>query len=123
MNKRSRLESLARAALLVTFFGYFAVKVWDIDFWWHIAAGRNILDSGAIPSTDPFGVYDAASVKGQTVLKSAWLGQVLLYSVFRWFGLDGIILFRAGALNLLVAIVHLRCRIAATATHAGLAIA
>ena len=122
MNKRSRLEYLALAALLVTFFGYFAVKVWDIDFWWHIAAGRNILESGAIPSTDPFGVYDASSVKGQTVLKSAWLGQVLLYSVFRWFGLDGIILFRAGVLTLCLAIVYLRCRIAGTASLYGLAI-
>ncbi|MFZ2542030.1 MAG: hypothetical protein WAW75_09715 [Gallionella sp.] len=122
MNKRSYLEYLALAALLVTFFGYFSVKVWDIDFWWHIAAGRNILESGAIPSTDPFGVYDAASVKGQTVLKSQWLGQVLLYSVFRWFNLDGIILFRAGVLTLCLAIVYLRCRLAATTSLYSLAI-
>ncbi|MFZ5524997.1 MAG: hypothetical protein ACOY9D_13095 [Pseudomonadota bacterium] len=122
MNKRSYLEYLALAALLVTFFGYFAVRVWDIDFWWHIAAGRNILESGAIPGTDPFGVYDAASSKGQTVLKSQWLGQVLLYSVFRWFDLDGIILFRAGVLTLCLVIVYLRCRIAGTASLYGLGI-
>ncbi len=122
MNKPSRLEYLALAALLFTFFGYFAVKVWDIDFWWHIAAGRNILESGTIPSTDPFGVYDAASVKGQTVLKSSWLGQVLLYSVFRWFDLDGIILFRAAVLTLCLAIVYLRCRIAGTANVYSLAV-
>jgi len=122
MNKRSYLEYLALAALLITFFGYFSVKVWDIDFWWHIAAGKNILESGAIPSTDPFGVYDAASVKGQTVLKSAWLGQVLMYSVFRWFDLDGIIVLRAGVLTLCLAIVYLRCRIAGTASAYGLVI-
>jgi hypothetical protein len=122
MNKPSRIEYLALAALLVTFFGYFSVKVWDIDFWWHIAAGRNILESGVIPSTDPFGVYDAASVKGQTVLKSSWLGQVMLYSVFRWFDLDGIILFRAAVLTLCLAIVYLRCRIARIASLYSLAI-
>lgn len=115
MNKRSQLEYLALAALLVTFFGYFAVKVWDIDFWWHIAAGKDILEKDAVPSVDPFGVYDADNVWGQTVLKSQWLGQVLLYSVFRWFDIDGVILLRAGILTLCLAIVYLRCRLAATA--------
>ena len=116
------LEYWALAALLITFFGFFAVKVWDIDFWWHIAAGRNILESGAIPSVDPFGMYDAANACGQTVLKSEWLGQVLLYSVYRWFGLDGIILFRAGVLALCLAIVYLRCRLAASTSPFALAI-
>ena len=112
MNERRYIEYLALAALLAAFFGYYAVKVWDIDFWWHIAAGRYILESGTIPSTDPFGMYDAANACGQTVLKSEWLGQVSLYSVYRWFGLDGIILFRAGLLALCLAIVYFRCRIA-----------
>ncbi|MGC2048167.1 MAG: hypothetical protein WA635_06115, partial [Gallionella sp.] len=121
-NQNTVAEWLAIAALLVTFFGYFAIKVWDIDFWWHIAAGRNILESGAIPGTDPFGVYDADSVLGQTILKSQWLGQVMLYEVFHWFDLDGIILFRAGLLTLCLAIVYLRCRLAGTAGLYGLGI-
>ena len=122
MSKRSQLEYLALAALLVAFFGYFAVRVWDIDFWWHIAAGRNILENGAIPSADPFGVYDADNVWGQTILKSQWLGQVLLYSVFRWFDLDGIIYLRAGVLTLCLAIVYWRCRLAGTTSLYGLTI-
>ena len=122
MIERKQTEHLAIAALLVTFFGYFAVKVWDIDFWWHIAAGKNILDTGVIPSADPFGIYDASSVKGQTVLKNSWLGQVVLYSVFHWFELNGIILFRAGVLTLCLAIVYLRCRIAGSASLYSLAI-
>lgn len=122
MNERKYFEYLALAVLLITFFGFFAVKVWDIDFWWHIAAGRDILENGAIPSVDPFGVYDAASVCGQTVLKSEWLGQVTLYSVYRWFGLDGIIIFRAGVLALCLAIVYLRCRLAAPTSLFALAI-
>ena len=121
-NQNTIAEWLVIVALLFTFFGYFAVKVWDIDFWWHIAAGRNILENGAIPSTDPFGVYDADSVLGQTILKSEWLGQVMLYEVFRWFDLDGIILFRAGLLTLCLAIVYLRCRLAGAAGFFGLGI-
>ncbi len=116
------LEYLALAALLVTFFGFFSVKVWDIDFWWHIAAGRSILEHGAIPSVDPFGMYDAANACGQTVLKSEWLGQVLLYSVYRWFDLDGIIYFRAGVLALCLAIVYMRSRLAASTSAFTLAI-
>jgi hypothetical protein len=90
--------------------------VWDIDFWWHIATGKIILESGAIPSVDPFGVYDANNVWGQTILKSQWLGQVLLYSIYRWFDIDGIILFRAGVLTLCLAIVYLRCQLASTSS-------
>ena len=114
MYARKYLEHLALATLLITFFGFFAVKIWDIDFWWHIAAGKNILDNGAIPSVDPFGVYDANSVWGQTILKSQWLGQVLLYSIYRWFDLDGVIFFRAGVLILCLAIVYWRCRLTNT---------
>jgi hypothetical protein len=119
---KSDLEYWTLAALLITFFGFFAVKVWDIDFWWHIAAGRNILESGTLPSNDPFGMYDAANACGQTVLKSEWLGQVGLYSIYHWLGLDGIILFRAGVLTLCLAIVYLRCRVAAATGPFALAI-
>lgn len=106
------LDYLAVAALLTTFFGFFAVKISDIDFWWHLAAGREIIASGVIPSQDPFGVYDAASNWGQTVLKSQWLGQVSLYSIYRFFGFDGIIFFRAAILTLCLGIVYWRCRLA-----------
>lgn len=106
------LEYAAIAALLAAFFGFFSVKVWDIDFWWHIAAGKSILANGAIPSQDPFGVYDAANNWGQTVLKSQWLGQVLLYSVYRFSGLDGIIFLRAAILTTCMGIVYWRCLIA-----------
>jgi hypothetical protein len=98
--------------LLITFFGYFAIKVWDIDFWGHIAAGKQILASGAIPSQDPFGIYSVVDSWGQTVLKSQWLGQVLLYSVYNFSGLDGVILLRATILTLCIGIVYWRCRIA-----------
>ncbi|MGC2166977.1 MAG: hypothetical protein WA632_13305, partial [Gallionella sp.] len=113
--RRSTLEYVALAALLVTFFGFFAIKVWDIDFWWHIAAGRNILENGAIPNADPFGVYDANNIWGQTILKSQWLGQVILFSVFHWFDLDGIIYLRAGLLTACLALVYLRCKLSGTA--------
>lgn len=114
MRQRKYFEYVGLTALLTTFFGFFAVSVADIDFWGHIAAGRNMLEEGIIPSVDPFGVYDAANVWGQTVLKSQWLGQVMLYAVYHWLDINGIIFFRAGILTLCIAIVYLRCRLAAT---------
>ena len=124
------LEFIAVSALLFTFFGFFSVKIWDIDFWWHMAAGKDILLNGVIPSVDPFGIYQADNACGQTVLKSEWLGQVMLYLANKWMGLNGVILLRAGVLTLCLAIIYQRCRLAGVAgffsfaftTLAGLAI-
>ena len=116
MNKSGRLEYWALFAVLAAFCGYFAVRVWDIDFWWHIATGREILRSAAIPHADPFGMYDAANACGQTVLRSEWLGQVLLYAVYDWLGLDGVIALRAGVLSLCLAIVYWRSRLIASSS-------
>jgi hypothetical protein len=110
---RRPLEYLAVVALLLTFFGFLSVKIGDIDFWWHLAAGKEMVATGAVPDHDPFGVYDTASnSSGQTVLKSEWLGQVLLYSIYHFFGLGGIIFFRAATLTACLGIVYWRCRVA-----------
>lgn len=122
MRNRLDLDYLVLALLLVAFFGYFAVRVWDIDFWWHIAAGREILEKGAIPGADPFGMYDADNSWGQTVLKSQWLGQVLLYLVYHWFDLDGVILFRAAVLTACLAMMYWRCRLSGATSMFSLAI-
>jgi len=116
------LEYAGLAALLLAFFGLFAVKVADIDFWWHIAAGKQILAAGALPEQDPFSVYNAAGVWGQTVLKSQWLGQVFLYEVFDRFGADGIIFAKAAILTACLALIYVRCRMAGAAPLASFAV-
>ena len=116
------LEFMAVSALLFTFFGFFSVQIWDIDFWWHIASGKYILETGEIPSADPFGVFDANNVWGQTILKSQWLGQVMLYSVYQWFNLDGVIWLRASILTSCLFIVYVRSRISTSGNLLTLAI-
>lgn len=112
MNERKYyLEYLALVALLITFFGFFATKVWDIDFWSHIASGRYIVESGTIPSQDPFAMYSNIDAWGQLVLKSQWLGQVFLYEIQHYFGFDGVIVWRAAMLTACLWIVYWRCRI------------
>jgi hypothetical protein len=45
----------------------------DADYWWHLATGRLILESGSVPSVDPFSfAYDGAWVAHE------WLGEVVI---------------------------------------------
>ena len=54
-------ESLLMAAGLAFATFLFLRPVWDIDIFWHIAAGRAIAEAGALPGTDIFG-YDPARI-------------------------------------------------------------
>jgi hypothetical protein len=102
---------VALTLFLLLCIGYYFLPLWDSDFWWHIAAGREIFASGKIPSHDPFGVYPAADViRNDTVLKGQWLGQVVLYALFKLGGVDAVVAFRALVLVSCVALVYLRCR-------------
>jgi hypothetical protein len=63
------------AAVIVVFFVVLTVVRGpiDADFWWHLATGRLILDSGSVPTTDPFSfAYDGPWVAHE------WLGEVLI---------------------------------------------
>ena len=74
--------------------GYYAIPLWDSDFWWHIASGRWILQQG-LPDSDPFGVFPALDgVRNDTILKGQWLGQVILYVLYALGGIDGVVAFR-----------------------------
>ena len=47
----------------------------DADFYWHVTAGRLIVESGSVPSVDPF----SFTWLGQPWTPHEWLGEVLLY--------------------------------------------
>lgn len=102
------LKYLALAAILITFLGFFATKIWDIDFWWHIASGGYIVETFSLPDKDPFSVYTATGVQNDTVLKAQWLGEVILFLIFKTFGPDGIILFKAVVLTACLLIIYIR---------------
>jgi len=120
MHQKKHAEYMAVLTLLITFFGFYATKVWDIDFWSHIASGRYIVESGSIPSTDPFAMYSNTDAWGQLVLKSQWLGQVFLYEIQHYSGFDGIIAWRAAMLTSCLWLVYWRCRIVNTSLHIAL---
>lgn len=49
------------------------------DFWWHIATGRLIAETGSIPTADQFSYTQA----GQPYYNQPWLAQLLMYTGLR----------------------------------------
>jgi hypothetical protein len=75
---------------LIALFGVFALLaifvnrvIWNIDVFWHIAAGRAIIEYGGIPSTDIFSSIDPE----REWITFQWGYQVLVYFLDKWGGL------------------------------------
>lgn len=108
---------------LITFFAFVYTPISDSDFWWHIAAGQWIVAHGALPLTDPFGMYSAAdSVRNDTVLRGQWLGQVLLFELFDHWGSHGVIALRALLLTGCLGLLFWRAHRLGAATWANWAV-
>ncbi|MFA4920092.1 MAG: hypothetical protein WC581_12710 [Thermodesulfovibrionales bacterium] len=114
MNKKNLLIIIfAFVILLSTFFYvYLSVKLFDSDFWWHIATGKYIVETGTIPDRDPFS-FTANREENQNLLpgrenfllKQYWLGQTIFYLIFDLFGPKGIIALRALILFMVLLLV------------------
>ena len=48
----------------------------DADYFWHVTAGRLMVQSGSVPSIDPF----SFTWFGQPWTPHEWLGEVLIYA-------------------------------------------
>jgi hypothetical protein len=64
------------------------------DLWWHMATGRLIMATGAIPTTDSFSFTQA----GEPFYNQSWLAQLLLYGLHQAGGLPLLIVVQAGML-------------------------
>ncbi|MGF1579151.1 MAG: hypothetical protein ACFCD0_07290 [Gemmataceae bacterium] len=74
------------------------------DIWWHMAAGRWIVQNGQIPWTDPFSSFG----QGKTWIAYSWLFELVVYGVHSIGGLTGILLFRtAMSLSITIALQRL----------------
>jgi hypothetical protein len=77
-------------------------RVWDYDFWWHIATGRYIVTTGHIPHTDPFSFTSQLPensnlypFREKFILTQYWLADVLMYLLYHAFGPAGMAALRA----------------------------
>jgi hypothetical protein len=61
------------------------------DLWWHLKAGELIFQQKAIPTTNLFAWTLPSS---EPFFYAAWLGELLLYLLYRWGGIELIIFTR-----------------------------
>lgn len=85
------------AAILVIF------PMRDYDTFWYLANGRSLFETGKIVDREIFS-YTAFGTPFRNI---GWLGQYLMYLVFRWGGPDALIAFKV-AMTLLVALLLYR---------------
>jgi hypothetical protein len=63
--------------------------VTDPDFWWHLRAGRFIVETRSIPHTDIF----SSTFFGREWVAHEWLSEALMYAVHSAFGYAGLVAF------------------------------
>jgi hypothetical protein len=62
----------------------------DLDFWWLLAGGRYLVETGRFLTTDPF----SATAQGAEWLNHAWGFELVLYGVYRAAGMTGVVLLQ-----------------------------
>lgn len=98
-----RLEVRTTITLIV-FMAVFAMAaraVVDTDLYWHLAAGRYIVETGTIPTTDPF----SWTMAGRPWVDVYWLAQIGWYVIHQTLGMAGLSLLVAGLATLGLALV------------------
>jgi len=101
------LTSRALIALLLVFAAWIAsAREADFDFWYHMAAGREIIGAGRIVFTDSF-THTAA---GHRYPPAEWLFQVMIYGLHRAFGDAGVVLYKTIFVTAWAALLALAAR-------------
>lgn len=82
-------DKLLMAACIVAIGAFLVNQVYDLDVWWQVAIGKDILTRHAIPATDHF----AAAALGRPYHDSHWLFQIGLALADRVAGMGGVQVF------------------------------
>jgi hypothetical protein len=78
----------------------------DPDIWWHLRTGQLIVETRAVPHTDPF----SYTRSGHNWIAHEWLAEVLLYSLFIFGGKTALVLIFAVIIAATFLISYSRCR-------------
>lgn len=72
-----------------------AFKLLDRDFWWHITAGKMMVQTGSLIASEPFSY---ARLGMPYLANHEWLAQIILYLLYVSGGSTAVILFRTGVM-------------------------
>src|SRR4051794_31704262 len=93
--RECRWEVTLRLAMVVALYAMPAIVVMrpvtDLDIWWHLRTGQWIVAHRAVPTTDPFSSFGL----GKPWVAYGWLFELLVYGLYRWLGLLGIVVYRS----------------------------
>ncbi|HLF56147.1 MAG TPA: hypothetical protein VI942_04800, partial [Thermoanaerobaculia bacterium] len=101
MSRRAVAAAIAIAGFVAGLF-----PIFDGDIFWHLAAGRWIVEHGAVPRLDPF----RFGAERLPWVDHEWLFQVVAFGLERAVGLDGLIVVRAAALAGFALLIFFVCR-------------
>jgi hypothetical protein len=76
----------------------------DLDIWWHLATGRQIIESGQVPRTDIF----SHTVTGKEWVDHSWFSQVIFYLMYSLLGYTGVVLTKSLALFIAFYFLYMR---------------
>ncbi len=82
-----------------------SVEVRDPDLWLHIATGRFITDHGFVPGYDVL----SCSIPGKAWVNHEWLFQVLVSTIYKFQGTDGLILMQTIVVMMTMMIFFFLC--------------
>lgn len=90
------LKPLLITAIFIVFCLNLIGPIVDPDFFWHLSTGKWISENLRLPHPDPFSYTtpDALSDRGNFILTSYWLSQIIFYGFYYFPGYNGIVLLR-----------------------------
>ncbi len=100
-------ETLRRTAILAVLYlipakWILQPFVFDPDIWWHLQAGKWMVEHGTLPATDPFSAYG----EGKPWVAYSWLFEVGMYGLVQAFGEVGIVLYTLVGVWLIMLMLH-----------------
>jgi hypothetical protein len=104
---RPLLTALLVAPILALVAAWPVLAPTDPDYWWHARTGQLIVESGSVPTTDPYS-FTAA---GQPWVAHEWLTEVLFYAVQHQFGYLGNVVLIALLGCLAAVLLFATCRL------------
>jgi hypothetical protein len=106
--QKSGGDRIAQAVLLVVLFvapammALHAACVVDPDAWWHLRTAEWIVQHHALPHVDAFSTFGA----GKPWAAYSWLFELILYTLFKGFGLSGIVAYTSGMILAITVALH-----------------